>query len=100
VTDGADRLSARLAALRSVSRALARPLDIVDVLRAVHAELARVLDVTICFFGLYDPPGQTVKVIWQVHDGVELPGGFSTGRRLDQSGHPLWPTAPHSPLVR
>jgi len=73
--DGADRLSARLAALCSVSRALARPVDIVAILRAVHAELARVLDVTICFFGLYEPPGQTVKVIWQVHEGVELPGG-------------------------
>jgi PAS domain-containing protein len=75
VIDGWDRLSARLATLRSVSRALARPLDIVHILRAVHAEMARVLDVTICFFGLYDSPGQSVKVIWQVHEGVELPGG-------------------------
>src|SRR5438270_12460719 len=73
--DGSDRLSARLATLRSVSRALARPLDIVDILRVVHAELARVLDVTIAFFGLFDAPGQSVKVIWQVHEGVELPGG-------------------------
>ena len=73
--DGSDRLSARLATLRSVSRALARPLDVVNILRAVHAEMARVLDVTICFFGLFDSPGQSVKVIWQVHEGAELPGG-------------------------
>ena len=73
--DGSERLSARLATLRSVSRALARPLDVVDILRVVHAELAGVLDVTISFFGLFDSPGQSVKVIWQVHEGVELPGG-------------------------
>ena len=75
VIDGSERLSARLATLRSVSRALARQLEIVDVLRSIHAEMARALDVTICFFGLYDQPGQSVKVIWQVHEGVELPGG-------------------------
>src|SRR5258708_5766433 len=61
--------------LRSVSRALARPLDVVDVLRCVYSEMARVLDVPIFFFGLYDAPGQSVDIIWQIHDGVELPGG-------------------------
>jgi PAS domain-containing protein len=75
VIDGSERLSARLATLRSVSRALARQLEIVDILRAIHAEMGRALDVTICFFGLYDEPGQSVNVIWQVHAGVELPGG-------------------------
>ena len=75
VIDGAQRLSARLATLRSVSHALARQLELVDILRSIHAEMARALDVTICFFGLYDQPGQSVRVIWQVHDGVELPGG-------------------------
>jgi putative methionine-R-sulfoxide reductase with GAF domain len=75
VGDGSDRLGARLALLRSVSHALARPLETVDILRAVHTELARLLDVTISFFGLYDRPGDTVNVIWQVHEGVELPGG-------------------------
>jgi PAS domain-containing protein len=60
---------------RSVSRALARPLDVAGALRIVHAEMSRVLDVTICFFGVYDAPGQSVEVVWQVHDGRELPGG-------------------------
>src|SRR5438132_2796380 len=70
-----ERVDARMATLRSVSRALARPLDVVGMLRSVYSEMARVLDVPIFFFGLYDAPGQSVEVIWQVHDGVELPGG-------------------------
>jgi len=69
------RADARLAALRGVGRALARSLDERGVLGAAHAELARALDVTICFFGRYDAAAGTVSVIWQVHDGVELPGG-------------------------
>src|SRR5713226_4754678 len=73
--DRSERINARMATLCSVSRALARPLGVVDMLRSVHLEIARVLDVPIFFFGLYDAPGQSVEVIWQVHDGVELPGG-------------------------
>lgn len=73
--DRSERLDARLATLRSVSRALARPLELVDILRSLYKEMAGVLDAPICFFGLYDAPGQSVEVIWQVHDGVELPGG-------------------------
>src|SRR5207302_4884101 len=73
--DRSDRRDARLNALRAVSRALARPLSAADVLRVVHRELGRSLDVPICFFGLYNASGQTIEVIWQVHDGVELPGG-------------------------
>jgi GAF domain-containing protein len=64
-----------LAVLRAVSRALARPLDTTDVLRAVHGELSHALDATICFFGLYDARAETVHVIWQIHEGLELPGG-------------------------
>src|SRR5438045_1258075 len=70
-----DRLRARLTTSCAVSRALARPLDELSLVRAVHAELARVMDVTICFFGRYDAAGQTVQVVWQFHDGEELPGG-------------------------
>jgi PAS domain-containing protein len=70
-----DRLMARLMTLRAVSRALARPLEGADVLRAVYAELEHAFDVTICFFGRYDAPGQVVEVIWQMHEGVELSGG-------------------------
>jgi len=73
--DRSDHIGARMATLRSVSRALAQPLNVVDVLRAVYSQMARVLDAPIFFFGLYDTLGQSVEVIWQVHDGVELPGG-------------------------
>jgi GAF domain-containing protein len=75
MNDRSDRRDTRLTTLRAVSRALARPLGVADVLRVVHRELGSLLDVPICFFGLYDAPGQTIEVIWQVHDGVELPGG-------------------------
>jgi GAF domain-containing protein len=70
-----DRLQARLVTLHAIGRALARPLDELDVLRSVHAELARAIDVSMCFFGRYNADGQSVCVIWQIHDGVELPGG-------------------------
>jgi PAS domain-containing protein len=47
----------------------------VEILRSLHSEMVRVLEAPICFFGLYDAPGQTVEVIWQTHDGIELAGG-------------------------
>src|SRR5205814_4357223 len=70
-----DRLRARLTTSCAVSRPLARPLDELGVVPAVHAQLARVMEVTICFFGRYDAAGQSVEVVWQFHDGEELPGG-------------------------
>jgi GAF domain-containing protein len=75
VIDRSDRLNTRLSTLRAVSRALARPLEVLEVLRAIYPEMARALDVTICFFGLYDSRARAVDVIWQVHEGSELPGG-------------------------
>ena len=81
MSETTGRLRARLGTLRSVSRALARPLDVPGVLRAAHAEMASALDVTICFFGMHDAQSQSVEVIWQVHEGVELPGGhFPLGK--------------------
>jgi PAS domain-containing protein len=75
VVESADHLRERLATLRAVSQALARPLDVVGALRAVHVEMTRTLDVTICFFGVFDPAGESVEVMWQIHNGGELPGG-------------------------
>jgi putative methionine-R-sulfoxide reductase with GAF domain len=66
---------ARLDILRAISRELAQPLDERGMLRAVHAELSRTLDMTMCFFGRFDAASQTVEVIWQMHEGTELPGG-------------------------
>ena len=73
--DQAEPAQARFAVARAVSRALTRPLDLTDLLRVVTRELSRAVDTTICFFGLYDAATQWVEVVWQVHDGVELPGG-------------------------
>lgn len=61
--------------LRRIGQALARPLDELSALRTVHAELSRTLDTTIAFFGHFDAESESVEVIWQSHDGVELSGG-------------------------
>lgn len=73
--DTSERLQVQLATLRAVSRALARPLDEIGVFRAVHTALSGALDATICFFGRYDAAGKSVRVVWQIHAGAELPGG-------------------------
>src|SRR5437868_52246 len=70
-----DARSLRLDCLRKISRRLLRPLDEIGVLRAMYAELDGALDMTMCFFGRFDVASQTVEVVWQVHQGSELPGG-------------------------
>jgi GAF domain-containing protein len=49
--------------------------DTPAILRSLHAELAATMDATVCWFGRYDAAEQNVEVLWQIHDGVELPGG-------------------------
>src|ERR687883_1695920 len=73
--DQAEPMEARFVVARAVSRALTRPLSLPDLLRLVADELSTALDTTICFFGLYDAATQWVDVVWQIHNGVELPGG-------------------------
>src|SRR5947207_12973587 len=68
--------------------------DIPLVMRAVHAELQRVLDARICMCGVFDPATQVVEIVWQIHDGEELPGGsFPLGNgftsRVIRTGQPL-----------
>jgi PAS domain-containing protein len=65
----------RWAALRALSRSLARPLAMPDVLRAMHRELTPLFDTTMCLFGIFDAEAQRVEVVWQIHAGQELPGG-------------------------
>jgi len=56
---------------------------LVDVVRALYRDLLRDVDAPICFFGVYEPAAQRVHVVWQVQDGVELPGGaFPLGSGL------------------
>jgi GAF domain-containing protein len=77
--------------------------DIPVALRAVHADLQRELDAPICMFGVFDAATQTVNVVWQVHNGEELPGGsFPLGNgftsQVIRSGQPLlirdWKSGP------
>lgn len=50
-------------------------MDTHATLRSLHAELAGAMDASMCWFGRYDAAEQSVDVLWQIHDGAELPGG-------------------------
>jgi transcriptional regulator with GAF, ATPase, and Fis domain len=71
----AERLAEHVGILGSIGKALAEPLDFAGMLRSVYDHLARTLDADICFLGIYDPSGQTVEVVAQIHAGQDLPGG-------------------------
>jgi GAF domain-containing protein len=71
----AERRKARLQALSLVTRAFAGPLDMRGIAQAVHNALDPVLGAPIWFLGRYDQARQSVEVVWQMHAGVELPGG-------------------------
>jgi PAS domain-containing protein len=63
-------------------------------MRCVHRELAAERDAPICLFAAFDAPTQTVEVVWQIHNGHELPGGsFPLGNgftsQVIRSGRPL-----------
>jgi transcriptional regulator with GAF, ATPase, and Fis domain len=60
----------------------------------MYNQLSGLVEVPICFLGLFDESLQTVHVVWQVHEGVELPGGsFPVGSgftsRVIQTRQPL-----------
>jgi signal transduction histidine kinase len=57
--------------------------DLIDLCRLLHQTVARQMDATIFFLGLYDEASQTVEVVWQVENGKELSGGsFPLGKGL------------------
>jgi signal transduction histidine kinase len=57
--------------------------DLVEVCRLLHVAVARQMDATIFFLGLYDEASQTVEIVWQVENGEELSGGsFPLGKGL------------------
>jgi signal transduction histidine kinase len=75
----------RLTALVRIGAALARPLDVEGLFRAVYGELSRALDTSIFILGLHDEPNQMVHVVKQVYAGTEtagvsfpLGGGFTS----------------------
>lgn len=57
--------------------------DLIELCRLVHQTVAREMDATIFFLGLYDETSQTVEVVWQVENGEELSGGsFPLGKGI------------------
>jgi signal transduction histidine kinase len=57
--------------------------DLVELCRLLYETVARQMDATIFFLGLYDAASQTVEVVWQVENGEELSGGsFPLGKGL------------------
>ena len=75
-TSEAAALRAHLHALRALSDALARPLDLLELFRAAQRETALALKCQTFFLGLYDEVNQTVEVVRQFDSGVELAGGI------------------------
>src|ERR1700726_2630333 len=72
----ATALREHLRALRGLSDALARPLDMVELFRATQREVARTLNAETFFLGLYDEVGQTVEIVRQFDSGEEFAGGI------------------------
>jgi signal transduction histidine kinase len=70
-----NRRQARLEVLRDVQQALARPTELEQLFRVLHAELGRVMDTTGFILGLYHESSQMVEVVAQIEAGTELPGG-------------------------
>jgi signal transduction histidine kinase len=82
-TSEAAVLRGHLRALRDLSDALARPLDLLELFRAAQQETARALNCQTFFLGLYDEVNQTVEVVRQFDSGEELAGGtFPIGSGL------------------
>ena len=55
--------------------------DPIELCRLIYQTVARQMDATIFFLGLYDSSSQTVEVVWQIENGKELSGGsFPLGR--------------------
>src|SRR4051812_13731262 len=72
---------ARPVGIGTNTRRLVGSHDLVELCRLLHEAVARQMDATIFFLGLYDPASESVEVVWQVEDGVELPGGsFPLGK--------------------
>src|SRR6266480_3657513 len=68
-------LATRLGAVGADAR------DLVELLRALYRETARVMDATIFMFALYDDASQTVEVVRQIDRGAEHDGGsFPLGK--------------------
>jgi len=68
-------------AVSTASWSLSGTYDLIELCRLLHQAVARQMDATIFFLGLFDPTSETVEIVWQNENGHELPGGsFPLGR--------------------
>ena len=89
------RIQSQLAASSAASRAFAGPSDPGGMARAIYTALAEVLEAPIYFLALYDWAAQNVEIVWQLHCGLELPGGsFPLG-----NGFTSWVIRNRQPLL-
>jgi signal transduction histidine kinase len=68
--------AARVDGVSTTRWSLVETHDLVELCRLLHQTVARQMDATIFFLGLYDAASQTVEVVWQVENGQELSGGY------------------------
>src|SRR5437868_4101288 len=80
---GRRRPRTRPASVGSTGLSLVGTHDLVELCRLLHETVARQMDATIFFLGLFDAASQTVEVVWQVENGKELSGGsFPLGKGI------------------
>ncbi|HEV7666874.1 MAG TPA: ATP-binding protein [Chloroflexota bacterium] len=73
--------SARPVSVSTTGWSLVGTHDLVELCRLLYQTVARQMDASIFFLGLYDAASQTVEVVWQAEHGAELSGGsFPLGK--------------------
>jgi signal transduction histidine kinase len=66
--------------MRRLKRRMSEVRDDVELFRTLYQICSELFDATIFLFGIYDAAAESVQVVRQVEDGVELPGGaFALG---------------------
>jgi PAS domain S-box-containing protein len=90
--------------LRRLKRRISEARDYVELFRGLYQTCTEVIDATIFLLGIYDAAAESVQVVRQVENGVELPGGaFALGSgftsQVIRTRQPLlirdWSRGPH-----
>ena len=83
IATAAEQQRSRLALARRLGGLAAEASNLEELFRALHDEIARVMDATVLFFAVYNEASQTVEVVRQIDRGVEHPGGsFPLGQGI------------------
>jgi len=70
-----EREKPRLDLVSRLGTSLGDARDLVELFRALYAEVAQIADATVFLFSLYDETSQTVRVVRQIDRGEEHDGG-------------------------